>query len=253
MSRVPYNGFVSDIWSLGVCLFAMVSGFFPVQKAAEQDWRFTNLCRAQFGIPNANGVPPDPSSTRNIFGFYQRPCPLSAELVHLLDGMLMIDPRRRLTLEQVSASAWLTAGGGVEFRQPPPPRPVACEAEAATATTMDIEAPVSADASSRPAPAPAAAPTAALGGAQASSPRVVTPADVAASEMSEMSFGDLMRFESLRAGVGGVDGAEGGAGVGEVRMDELDRTYRSLPAAEAPSGEAAAPPRLTRQRACSRV
>ena len=35
-----YKGFASDIWSLTVCLFGMVLGFFPYQQANFDDWRF---------------------------------------------------------------------------------------------------------------------------------------------------------------------------------------------------------------------
>ena len=67
-------------------VFAAAAGFFPFEDASSRDWRFTRACRAQ-----AAGA----SVTRTIFGFYQRPVPLSAELVALLDGLLQADPRRR--------------------------------------------------------------------------------------------------------------------------------------------------------------
>jgi len=48
------------------------------------------------------------SLTHTIYGFYQRPCPISPEGVALLDNMLAIDPARRLTLDAVLQSPWMT-------------------------------------------------------------------------------------------------------------------------------------------------
>merc|ERR550514_965887 len=42
-----YDGFAADMWSIGVCLFAMLSGFFPLDEAATGDWRYPKLCEAQ--------------------------------------------------------------------------------------------------------------------------------------------------------------------------------------------------------------
>ena len=38
LSGVGYDGFLADVWSLGVCLFAMLSGFFPLDEASPNDW-----------------------------------------------------------------------------------------------------------------------------------------------------------------------------------------------------------------------
>lgn len=98
MARAGYNGFVADIWSLGVCLFAMVTGFFPLEEASPADWRFAKLARVQHD---------GHSTTHKIFEFYRRDCFLSAELVKLLDGMLQLDPRRRLSLRSIACSPWV--------------------------------------------------------------------------------------------------------------------------------------------------
>lgn len=47
------------------------------------------------------------STVHTIFGFYERECPFTPALVELLDGMLQINPRRRMPMGQVAASAWL--------------------------------------------------------------------------------------------------------------------------------------------------
>lgn len=109
LSGKGYSGFGADVWSVGICLFAMLAGFFPLDEATNRDWRYERASRAV-----ATGA----SITHTIYGFYQRRCSLSAEAVALLDGMLMIDPVRRLSLEQVTQSPWLngqklpTAGQG---------------------------------------------------------------------------------------------------------------------------------------------
>lgn len=104
MARLPYDGFRADYWSLAVALFAMVSGFFPVEEATQRDWRFARLAMMQL---RGDGTQ---STTRAIYDFYSRPCPLSDALVQLLDLMLNIQPPRRLPLHQTLASPWVTVG-----------------------------------------------------------------------------------------------------------------------------------------------
>merc|ERR1719502_1799730 len=72
-----YDGFKCDAWSLGVCLFAMVSGFFPLDEASANDWRYDRLRAEQ-----ARGA----STTVAVYGWYKRsPRHLTAEVIHLLD------------------------------------------------------------------------------------------------------------------------------------------------------------------------
>lgn len=68
-------------------------------QARSCDWRFQRLYVAQ-----QEGL----STVLTIFGFYDRPCPFSPALIALLDGMLLINPRRRMSMSDVAASAWLT-------------------------------------------------------------------------------------------------------------------------------------------------
>jgi len=94
-----YDGFAADVWSLGVCLFAMLSGFFPLDEASANDWRFPKLCDAQ-----ANGR----STVTAVYGWYRRSAAhLSKEVVHLLDALLTIDPSKRLTMAQLREHAWV--------------------------------------------------------------------------------------------------------------------------------------------------
>ena len=100
-----YFAEAADVWSLGVCLFSLAFGFFPLDVAHPADWRFGAIREAQ-----AAGQPTVPA----IFALYQqRLPPWSAELLKLLDGMLQIEVSKRWTMRQVMSSRWL--------QQPPPP------------------------------------------------------------------------------------------------------------------------------------
>lgn len=104
LSNQGYDGFTADVWSLGVCLFCLLSGFFPVDEASSNDWRFDKLRRAQQG---------GRSSTAVIYGWYKRSTSfLSPQVLNLLDGMLMIDPTQRLSIEQILAHPWVTGTHG---------------------------------------------------------------------------------------------------------------------------------------------
>lgn len=85
----------------------MLAGFFPLDGATGADWRFVRVCHA---------VVQGQSLTRTVFSFYNRPCPLTDEAVHLIDGMLSINPALRFTVPEVLAHSWLS-----RTRKPPQP------------------------------------------------------------------------------------------------------------------------------------
>ena len=79
----------------------MSSSVFPMKEADDKDWRFVKLKAAQ-----DRGE----SSCLDVFRVYKRTCPFSADLVDLIDGLLCVDPAKRLDIGQVSSHPWIAAG-----------------------------------------------------------------------------------------------------------------------------------------------
>lgn len=92
-----YDGFAADVWSCGICLFAMVAGFFPLDEAVASDWRFNSMVSA-----HDQGM----SLAPVIYGFYNRDCNLSVEAVALVDLCLVLDPPSRCCSTDILEHAW---------------------------------------------------------------------------------------------------------------------------------------------------
>jgi len=99
-STIGYDGFKADVWSLGVCLFAIHLAYFPFEEAQPaKDWRAKRVLEAQ-----QEGE----STIQTIFSFYpNKACKLSEPLIALLDRMLMFDSAKRATLQEVLESEWM--------------------------------------------------------------------------------------------------------------------------------------------------
>ena len=96
---VGYDGFQADVWSLGVCFFAMLSGFFPLEESSDKDPRFAALLEAQ-----RQGH----TTTHTVYGWYgQSYAHLSPAAVELVDGMLTMNPAQRMGLRDVLRHRWL--------------------------------------------------------------------------------------------------------------------------------------------------
>lgn len=94
-----YDPLKVDVWAAGIVLFALVAGFFPIQEAKDDDWRFKRIAEAQ-----AKGYSPIDA----IFKMYRRPCKFSMNLRNLLDRMLRVNPDDRITMAEAAESTWCT-------------------------------------------------------------------------------------------------------------------------------------------------
>lgn len=85
-----FDGFAVDLWAAGVILYIMLTGFPPYDHATMADTRFEII---------VNGALMDQLKTWEIY--------LSNEAGDLLQRMLQLDPRDRLTLAEVMQHPWL--------------------------------------------------------------------------------------------------------------------------------------------------
>ena len=88
-NRKPFDGGAVDVWTAGTILFAMVTGNRSYQRPHESDpqfyWMTHGLRRLVADWGNS----------------------LSEECIHLMENILQIDPRLRLTLDEVCNHPWL--------------------------------------------------------------------------------------------------------------------------------------------------
>lgn len=95
-----FDGFAIDLWAAGVILYIMLTGFPPYDQASMTDQRFELI---------VNGRLMEQLRNWDIV--------LSEEAGDLLQNMLKLDPRERLTLAQVLDHPWVTNG---HVQAPPP-------------------------------------------------------------------------------------------------------------------------------------
>ena len=93
-----YDAYPADVWSCGICLFAMSAGFFPLDQASDKDWRYERLKLA---------IAANCSVSKSIYRFYDRTCAFEPSMSALLDAMLSLHPTSRVTVDQILSSEWV--------------------------------------------------------------------------------------------------------------------------------------------------
>lgn len=96
LSGQPYDGRKSDVWSMGVIMFAMVTGQLPWTKR-NQTQLFNQIKKGEYTIPPY----------------------LSDECQNLLSRLLTVDGNARITLDEALAHPWMTGGGQGEMAVAP--------------------------------------------------------------------------------------------------------------------------------------
>ena len=83
-----YNGIMSDIWSCGVVLYAMVCGYLPYEEEGNNEKLYTKILSTKYEVPDE----------------------LSSNLKDLLYKLLIINPDKRLTLDEIKQHSFLSYG-----------------------------------------------------------------------------------------------------------------------------------------------
>jgi len=117
MDGGAYEPAKADVWALGIIIFALAAGFFPLQEASSADWRFSKFKAAQIAAGGAGACDA-------IYKIYKRTCKFSPPLKAMIDGMLRIDPAKRMGIAELAAAEWLQVepagaggfGGGAVYR-----------------------------------------------------------------------------------------------------------------------------------------
>jgi len=81
-----YNGFIADVWSAGVILYAMLSGRLPYKE--DQIFQFAKVGAAEFTFSSV----------------------FSEGAKKLLKGMLQVDPKKRITVPEIMEEEWFSIG-----------------------------------------------------------------------------------------------------------------------------------------------
>lgn len=86
-----FDGFAIDLWAAGVILYIMLTGFPPYDQSSRTDQRFELIVTGRLMEQLRNW---------DIF--------LTEEAGDLMQSMLQLDPRDRLTLAEVMSHPWVT-------------------------------------------------------------------------------------------------------------------------------------------------
>lgn len=87
-----YDGKLADIFSAGVILFIMLSGFPPFQEISSRDWWFDKLKKGK---------------ARLFWKAHARNATYSQTVMDLIQRMLQPDPAKRITMEEILEHPWM--------------------------------------------------------------------------------------------------------------------------------------------------
>ncbi|CAI2165467.1 2684_t:CDS:2 [Funneliformis geosporum] len=98
ISGNPYDGRKTDIWSLGIILYALLVGYLPFNLEPGQSRRqfFSKIIRADFTFPDSQN---ETDSRRSR---------ISDEAKNLVNRILQNNPQRRPTLSEIKNHPWLS-------------------------------------------------------------------------------------------------------------------------------------------------
>jgi serine/threonine protein kinase len=88
---IAYRGPNADIWSAGVVLFIMMTGFPPFQMAKKGDWWFDRISLNQYS---------------HFWGAHLRNADLSKGAQDLMTKIFVANPEERATIEVIKADPW---------------------------------------------------------------------------------------------------------------------------------------------------
>lgn len=102
---VSFDGYAADLWSAGVMLLAMLMGNDAIFSApVPADPTFRRICMTPGGLKDYVATT---RKKRKLATGSDTTTPISDEAIDLLQGMLRVDPKARLTLKDVQSHPWV--------------------------------------------------------------------------------------------------------------------------------------------------